>query len=73
MIEVLEHTASDLGVLRERFRVLSKGGHLVLFVPNQLYPFESHPCYFVSLSKNATNTLQNTSEGLLAIGKRNAL
>ena len=49
MIEVLEHTASDLGVLRECFRVLRKGGHLALFVPNKLYPFESHPCFFGSL------------------------
>lgn len=45
MIEVLEHTVSDAQVLRECFRVLKPGGHLILFVPNKLYPFESHPCY----------------------------
>jgi N-acetylglucosaminyldiphosphoundecaprenol N-acetyl-beta-D-mannosaminyltransferase len=44
MIEVLEHTRSDNQVLKECFRVLKPGGQLVLFVPNKLYPFESHPC-----------------------------
>jgi ubiquinone/menaquinone biosynthesis C-methylase UbiE len=45
MIEVLEHTDSDVQVLRECFRVLKPSGVLILFVPNKLYPFESHPCY----------------------------
>jgi exopolysaccharide biosynthesis WecB/TagA/CpsF family protein len=45
MIEVLEHTASDEEVLKECFRVLKPGGFVVLFVPNKLYPFESHPCH----------------------------
>jgi ubiquinone/menaquinone biosynthesis C-methylase UbiE len=45
MIEVLEHTNSDRQVLKECFRVLKAGGLLVLFVPNKLYPFESHPCH----------------------------
>lgn len=45
MIEVLEHTRSDIAVLQECFRVLKPGGSLLLFVPNQLYPFESHPCH----------------------------
>ena len=45
MIEVLEHTDSDSQVLKECFRVLKPGGFLVLFVPNRLYPFESHPCH----------------------------
>jgi len=45
MIEVLEHTASDTAVLRECCRVLKTGGFLVLFIPNKLYPFESHPCH----------------------------
>jgi ubiquinone/menaquinone biosynthesis C-methylase UbiE len=43
MIEVLEHTHSDTGVLDECRRVLRSGGKLILFVPNKLYPFESHP------------------------------
>jgi ubiquinone/menaquinone biosynthesis C-methylase UbiE len=44
MIEVLEHTISDTQVLRECFRVLKPAGFLILFVPNKLYPLESHPC-----------------------------
>ena len=50
MIEVLEHTLCDTKVLTECFRVLRPGGRLVLFVPNKLYPFESHPCRLGSLS-----------------------
>ena len=45
MIEVLEHTHCDEDVLKECFRVLKPEGFLVLFVPNKLYPFESHPCH----------------------------
>lgn len=45
MIEVLEHTVDDIAVLRECNRVLRSSGLLVLFVPNKLYPMESHPCY----------------------------
>jgi exopolysaccharide biosynthesis WecB/TagA/CpsF family protein len=54
MIEVLEHTDSDRQVLLECFRVLKPGGLLVLFVPNKLYPFESHPCHLAdrSLGRN---------------------
>jgi N-acetylglucosaminyldiphosphoundecaprenol N-acetyl-beta-D-mannosaminyltransferase len=50
MIEVLEHTDSERQVLLECFRVLKPGGFLVLFVPNKLYPFESHPCHLADLS-----------------------
>lgn len=50
MIEVLEHTDSDKQVLKECFRVLKPAGRLVLFVPNKLYPFESHPCQLGTLS-----------------------
>jgi exopolysaccharide biosynthesis WecB/TagA/CpsF family protein len=45
MIEVLEHTRNEERVLKECFRVLKPGGFAVLFVPNKLYPFESHPCH----------------------------
>ncbi len=45
MIEVLEHTRCDEEVLKECFRVLKPQGFVVLFVPNKLYPFESHPCH----------------------------
>lgn len=50
MIEVLEHTHSDEQVLRECFRVLRSEGFLVVFAPNKLYPFESHPCHIGNLS-----------------------
>lgn len=50
MIEVLEHTRCDSNVLEECFRVLKPGGSLVLFVPNKLYPFESHPCHVGTIS-----------------------
>jgi len=45
MIEVLEHTRCDEEVLKGCFRVLKPRGFVVLFVPNKLYPFESHPCH----------------------------
>ncbi|MFZ0640202.1 MAG: methyltransferase domain-containing protein [Candidatus Acidiferrales bacterium] len=45
MIEVLEHTKSDEAVLAECYRILRRGGRLIVFVPNKLYPFESHPCF----------------------------
>lgn len=50
MIEVLEHTACDTAVLAECFRILRPGGLLVLFVPNKLYPMESHPCHVGKVS-----------------------
>src|SRR5205814_7616797 len=46
---VLEHTENDAKVLTECFRVLKPGGLLALFVPNKLYPFESHPCHIGGL------------------------
>jgi len=45
MIEVLEHVRSDEAVVRECYRILRRGGMLIVFVPNKLYPFESHPCF----------------------------
>jgi len=50
MIEVLEHTHSDTSVLHECRRVLRGGGKLVLFIPNKLYPFESHPSHIGGLT-----------------------
>ena len=40
--EVLEHVGDDRKALREIHRVLRPGGHLLIFSPNRLYPFESH-------------------------------
>jgi ubiquinone/menaquinone biosynthesis C-methylase UbiE len=50
MIEVLEHTHSDTSVLGECRRVLRDGGKLLLYVPNKLYPFESHPSHLGTLT-----------------------
>jgi len=50
MIEVLEHTDSDVRVMHECFRVLRPGGRVIIFAPNKLYPLESHPCHLGGVS-----------------------
>ncbi len=40
--EVLEHVADDRATLTEMVRVTRPGGRIALFVPNRLYPFETH-------------------------------
>jgi len=42
LIEVLEHVPNEKKCLEECKRVLKWGGQLILFVPNKLYPFETH-------------------------------
>lgn len=44
--EVLEHVADDRQAVAEILRVLRPGGRLVLFVPNRLFPFETHGVYW---------------------------
>jgi len=44
--EVLEHVEDDARSLAEIARVLRPGGRLVLFLPNRLYPFETHGHYW---------------------------
>ena len=44
--EVLEHVVDDAASLAEIARVLRPGGRLVLFLPNRLYPFETHGHYW---------------------------
>ena len=44
--EVLEHVADDAQAVCEAHRVAREGGHLVVFVPNRLYPFETHGVYW---------------------------
>lgn len=42
MIEVFEHVNDEGNVLKECNRVLKDNGTLVFYVPNKLYPFETH-------------------------------
>lgn len=44
--EVLEHVQSDRQAIREAWRVLTPGGRIIIFVPNRLYPFETHGFYW---------------------------
>ncbi|MBC7262654.1 MAG: class I SAM-dependent methyltransferase, partial [Chloroflexi bacterium] len=44
--EVLEHVTDDRQAVREAHRVAKPGGRLVIFVPNRLYPFETHGIYW---------------------------
>jgi ubiquinone/menaquinone biosynthesis C-methylase UbiE len=40
--EVIEHVEDDVQTIREAYRVLAPGGHIVIYAPNRLYPFETH-------------------------------
>ena len=40
--EVIEHVSDDRATLHEVARVLTPGGHCVIYAPNRLYPFETH-------------------------------
>ena len=44
--EVLEHVDDDRKAIEEALRVLKPGGYLIIFVPNRLFPFETHGFYF---------------------------
>ena len=44
--EVLEHVDDDRQAVREAYRVTNVGGRMVIFVPNRLYPFETHGVYW---------------------------
>lgn len=44
--EVIEHVEDDRAAIREAVRVTDKDGHVVIFAPNRLYPFETHGAYF---------------------------
>jgi SAM-dependent methyltransferase len=44
--EVLEHVDDDQRCLAELVRVARYGGRILIFVPNRLYPFETHGFYW---------------------------
>lgn len=43
--EVIEHVGDDRAALEEACRVACQGGHIVIFAPNRLFPFETHGVY----------------------------
>jgi len=44
--EVLEHVEDDVRAVNEAYRVIKPRGRLIIFVPNRLYPFETHGIYW---------------------------
>jgi SAM-dependent methyltransferase len=44
--EVLEHVADDRACVAGMVRVARSGGRIVVFVPNRLYPFETHGIFW---------------------------
>lgn len=43
--EVIEHVDDDAATIRESCRILQVGGHIAIYAPNRLYPFETHGAY----------------------------
>jgi SAM-dependent methyltransferase len=43
--EVIEHVTDDEATMREAMRILRPGGHIAIYAPNRLYPFETHGVY----------------------------
>jgi SAM-dependent methyltransferase len=43
--EVIEHVRDDAATNAEALRILAPGGHIAIFAPNRLYPFETHGIY----------------------------
>lgn len=44
--EVIEHVNDDRATVHEAHRVTKRGGVVIIFAPNRLYPFETHGAYF---------------------------
>lgn len=44
--EVIEHVVDDRRAVAEAVRCLDIGGHLIIYAPNRLYPFETHGYFF---------------------------
>jgi SAM-dependent methyltransferase len=43
--EVIEHVRDDRQTIKDALRALREGGHIVIYAPNRLYPFETHGIY----------------------------
>jgi SAM-dependent methyltransferase len=46
--EVIEHVRDDAATVKEALRVVRPGGHVAIYAPNRLYPFETHGIYLGS-------------------------
>lgn len=63
--EVLEHVDDDVRSVAEAWRVAAPGGHIVIFVPNRLYPFETHGAYWRGHYTEGNIPLVNYFPGVL--------
>ena len=43
--EVIEHVDDDRLTIHEAYRCLRPGGHIIIYAPNRLYPYETHGFY----------------------------
>jgi 2-polyprenyl-3-methyl-5-hydroxy-6-metoxy-1,4-benzoquinol methylase len=43
--EVIEHVDDDRLTIREAYRCARRGGHIIIYAPNRLYPYETHGFY----------------------------
>jgi SAM-dependent methyltransferase len=43
---VIEHVRDDRQTIEDALRVLREGGHIVIYAPNRLYPFETHGVFW---------------------------
>ena len=43
--EVIEHVRNDRATIAEALRVIRPGGHIAVYAPNRLFPFETHGIY----------------------------
>ena len=57
--EVLEHVEDDRRAASEIARVLRVGGRAAIFVPNRLYPFETHGHYWQGVYRFGNTPLIN--------------
>ena len=68
--EVLEHVDDDRLCANEMVRITHPGGHIIIFVPNRLYFFETHGIYWKDTyrfgNKPFVNWLPNSVRNRLA-------